>query len=128
MEEILQQTIKILAPFTEFAFVLGSFGTPRYRSDSDIDLAVYYKAHVTKEDKLKLWGALEDLTGRDVDLVELNFIDPIFARQVIETGRELINDNPALLLQWKCTSTSMYVDFKFDRSIIEKNILNRKKL
>lgn len=117
-----------LGHLAEFIFLVGSAGTQRFRPDSDIDIAVYWK----KEDldfnqKLKLISELEEKLGHEIDLISLNLIDVIYAIQVIDTGRLLISNNPGILLEWKFQQLSKYPDFKASRAIIEKNILNRKK-
>ncbi len=125
---LLDEIVRLMEPYTEFVFLLGSYGTDRYLAESDIDLACYYTEQLSEKEKTLLWNNLELLTDRSIDLVELNQVDSIFARQVIETGRLLFNRNPELLLKWKITNNSKYIDFKMDRHIIEENILIRKKL
>jgi predicted nucleotidyltransferase len=117
-----------ISELSEFCFLVGSAATPRFRQDSDVDLAVYWKNRdISYENQLDLSQKLESLLGHQIDLISLNEIDVIYAIQVIETGRLLINNNPTLLLEWKVKQLSAYPDFKISRSIIEKNILNRKK-
>ena len=110
-----------------FAYLLGSAGTDRFHAESDIDIGVYWdkEPDMSKLTHIKL--RLENLFGRDVDLVSLNSTDVIFARQVLETGRELIVNDPGELLSWKVDQMSRYPDFKYSRKVVEENILNRKK-
>lgn len=115
----------ILQNDAEFVFILGSFGTEFFRDDSDIDIAVYYKNHVDEKIKTKLWNQVEDLTGRDVQLVELNKIDPIFAMQVIDKGRLILDQDKACLLNWKSLYFSKYQDLKLSRKVVEKNLLGK---
>ncbi len=119
--------IEILAQQAEFAFLMGSAETERFHKDSDIDVAVFWKKSCTEEQKTKSWRMLEDRFNRDVDLVSLNDIDVIFARQVLEKGRLLFNNASGILLNWKMEKLSDYPDFKASRKIIEDKILNRKK-
>jgi predicted nucleotidyltransferase len=123
------QTLEhLLTNQVEFAYLLGSAGTERFHTESDIDLAIFWK----KEPKLPELSSIsneltEKLNDHDVDLISLNTADLIFSRQVLETGRLLFCNSPGLHLQWKADQLSRYPDFKFTRAIIEKNILNRKK-
>ncbi len=119
--------INKISDLVEFVFLMGSAETERFNEQSDIDIAVYWKLETTDEHKRKILFELQDLFGRDVDLVSLSNIDDIFAMQVLDKGRILINNNQGLLLQWKVEKMSKYPDFKFSRKIIEENILNRKK-
>lgn len=117
-----------LSDLSEFCFLLGSAATPRFRPDSDIDIAVFWKnSEIDFNLKLRVMNELEDKLGRSIDLISLNSIDVIYGIQVVDTGRLLVNNNPGLMLEWKAKQLSRYPDFKLSRAIIEKNILNRKK-
>ncbi len=111
-----------------FCLLLGSAATPRFTSDSDIDLAVFWeKDFNSTEVSMKIKQDLEHRLSREVDLIGLNDIDVIFGIQVLETGRPLFINDDGIFLKWKSEQLSRYPDFKASRAIIEKNILNRKK-
>lgn len=127
-EKIQSVVADTIGKLSEFCFLLGSAATPRFRQDSDIDIAVYWKNNEINFDlRLKIVSELEDKLGHDIDLISLNNIDVIYGIQVVDTGRLLVNTNPGLILEWKAKQLSRYPDFKASRAIIEKNILNRKK-
>jgi predicted nucleotidyltransferase len=127
-EKIQSNLIETIGDLSDFCFLLGSAATPRFRQDSDIDIAVYWKnGEIDFNLRLKIINELEDKLGHDIDLISLNNIDVIYGIQVVDTGRLLINNNPGLILEWKARQLSRYPDFKASRAIIEKNILNRKK-
>lgn len=127
-EKIQSTIIETIGNLSEFCFLLGSAGTPRFRNDSDVDIAVYWKnADIDFNQQMKIVTALEDKLGHDIDLISLNNIDVIYGIQVVDTGRLLINNNAGLMLEWKAKQLSRYPDFKASRAIIEKNILNREK-
>ena len=111
----------------DFAFLMGSAGTDRFNAESDIDVAAFWKSHVSDTDVRAFWRRLSDQFNRDVDLVTLNSVDVIFARQVLEKGRLLFCNSDGNLLNWKMQKMSEYPDFKTSRKIIEDNILTRKK-
>ena len=128
-------TKQILGEYALFCFLLGSAATPRFNKESDIDLAVFWNPSIINSDindvdfklKLTILNKLEEAFLHDIDLVSINNIDVIYGIQVISTGRILINNDPGKLLEWRAHQLSRYPDFKTSRSIIEKNILNRKK-
>lgn len=60
----------------EMAFLFGSEASDRVHSGSDVDVAVYLEKGYEYQDVLRLWGELEDLTGRDIDLVVLDHAAP----------------------------------------------------
>lgn len=119
----------VLQGYCDFIYLLGSAGTSRFHEKSDIDIAVYWSKIPEFQKIADLITQLETAFARDVDLVGLNQTDPIFARQVLETGR-LIFVNPkqkGVLLNWQMEKLSEYPDFKYSRRGIEDNILKRKK-
>lgn len=63
-------------PMVEMAFLFGSEASDRVHSGSDVDVAVYLEKGYEYQDVLRLWGELEDLTGRDIDLVVLDHAAP----------------------------------------------------
>ena len=126
-DSISKTLAEVLTQQAEFAFLMGSAETERFHKDSDIDVAVFWKKSCSEEQKTKCWRRLEESFNRDVDLVSLNDIDVIFARQVLEKGRLLFNNASGVLLNWKMEKLSAYPDFKRSRKVIEDNILNRKK-
>lgn len=119
--------IDVLGSEAEFIYLLGSAETERFHAESDIDVAVFWKPSVSDKQIHGYWGELEKRLSRDVDLVSINTADIIFSRQILETGRLVLNKDPGTLLNWKVKVLSEYPDFKASRKIIEDNILNRKK-
>lgn len=126
-DSISKTLVETLAQAAEFAFLMGSAETDRFQAGSDIDVAVYWKTSYSKDQIDLFWRMLEEKFNREVDLISLNTIDVIYARQVLETGRLLFTNSPGILLNWKMEKLSDYPDFKASRKIIEENILNRKK-
>lgn len=111
----------------KFAVLLGSAGTERFHSESDIDLAVYFDPPASFEELARWTGELSTHFNCDVDLVSLNSIDLIFARQVIETGRALATPDGSFYRLWVADQLSRYPDFKASRRVIETHLLQRKK-
>ncbi len=126
-KSISQTLIENLIHDAEFAFLMGSAETERFHTQSDIDVAVFWKTSCDELKKNKYLQILEEKFNRDVDLISLNKIDVIFARQVLESGRLLFTNSDGFLLNWKTEQMSTYPDFKVSRKIIEENILKRKK-
>ena len=126
-EPISQILTETLIQEAEFVFLMGSAETERFHAESDIDVAVFWKTSCDELKKKQCLQTLEEKFNRDVDLISLNKIDVIFARQVLETGRILFTNSDGMLLKWKMEQMSDYPDFKASRKIIEDNILKRKK-
>ncbi len=115
------------AQLIDFAYLLGSAGTERFHHESDIDIAIFWKKIPEFSIITKMVSQLSEKFGSDVDLVSLNTADPIFSRQVLETGRLLVCYSEGIHLNWKINQLAQYPDFKISRRIIEENILNRKR-
>jgi predicted nucleotidyltransferase len=126
-KEATDTIIEILEPKTIFIYLMGSLGTDRFHAESDIDIAAFFNKEVDFDCRINLISKLEDRLHREVDLVSLNHIDPIFSRQVLETGRLLLCKDEGFLLNWKTHQMSLYIDLKQSRKVIEENLLNRKK-
>ncbi len=126
---VIETVNSVLQGHCDFIYLLGSAGTPRFHEKSDIDVAVYWSKMPEFQEVSDLTAQLEEAFGRDVDLVGLNQVDPIFARQVIETGRLVFVDpkQKGVLLNWQMQKMSEYPDFKYTRKVVEDNILKRKK-
>lgn len=84
----------------EFASVFGSVANGLARADSDIDVAVLTDAPLRSERRQRLIGALADVAGRPVDLVDLRDAGPVVLMSALR-GRRLIGrggaTNAALL-------------------------------
>jgi len=80
LAEISHQLQSVPAPPMVFAYLLGSAATPRFRADSDIDLAVSFDDMPSSELRFALQNSLAEKWGRDVDLIHLNQADPILRR------------------------------------------------
>ncbi len=115
-ENIGARLSELAAAEIAFAYLLGSTGTERFHSESDIDLAVFWKKVPAFSRIQEIQEALTMTFGVEVDLVSLNSIDLIFAWQVLETGRLLFCSESDLHLQWKMNQMSQYPDFMCSRS------------
>jgi len=98
-------------PKVILAYLFGSFAKSRIRTDSDVDLSVYLSEPYSDEDVSSIWGALEDLTRRDVDLIILNSAPPGIAWTSMQ-GRNLVNKNERLRLKLMLEKSSEAEDFR----------------
>jgi predicted nucleotidyltransferase len=73
----------------ELALVFGSVAAGRAHADSDIDLAVRYAKPLSAAQNIELIGAVAEVTGRPVDLIDLRTAGPMIARQALTTGTRL---------------------------------------
>ena len=69
-EKIQSNLIETIGDLSDFCFLLGSAATPRFRKDSDIDIAVYWKnGEIDFNLRLKIINELEDKLGHDINII-----------------------------------------------------------
>jgi len=98
-------------PKVTLAFLFGSAVRGRTRTDSDVDLSVYLSEPYSDEDVSSIWGKIEDLTHRDVDLIVLNSAPPGIAWTSMQ-GKTLVNRNPQLRLDLMLEKSAEAEDFR----------------
>jgi len=112
-----------LAPLLEgvrFAYVFGSFGSPYFSQESDLDVAVAFGAPLDAQGFLRLSGALSRAAGRDTDLLDLMRADPVIAMQVLKSGSVLLVQDPKALAVFQMATLAAYADQKLDRRPVER--------
>lgn len=67
------------------AFLFGSRTKKMARGISDWDIGVYFKERDLRKEN-KIWSAVVDILGEEVDLVPLNDAPPILASRIIREG------------------------------------------
>ncbi|TZE81327.1 type VII toxin-antitoxin system MntA family adenylyltransferase antitoxin [Calorimonas adulescens] len=90
----------------------GSYSKRRQFKESDVDIAVYLKEGYTFDDITMLWGNLEDITRKDVDLIILNSANPIIAWEAIRGSKLLIRDE------------ELYIKYMLDISMEAEDLSN----
>ena len=116
--DLLERVGKLLEA-ARFAFVFGSFGTPDFRDQSDVDLAVDFGRSLESDERFDLASRLAETAGRPVDLVDLRNADPIIAMQVLKTGRPFLVHDRFALDVFRMTAPSLYFDWKISRRPVE---------
>lgn len=117
--DLLNEAVSEL-PGARFAFVFGSWGTPRFRAESDVDIAADFGRRLPAQELLDLAQRLSARLGRTVDLVDLWSADPIISMQVLKTGRPFLVRDRAALLQFQMKTPSRYYDWKICRRPVEQ--------
>ncbi|MEW6376157.1 MAG: nucleotidyltransferase domain-containing protein [Thermodesulfobacteriota bacterium] len=75
-----------------FAFLFGSHVMGKTFRESDIDVAIYFKDGYSFNSIKKIWGELEEILGKDLDLVVLNTAPPLIGYTAIRGKSIAIND------------------------------------
>ena len=98
-----------------FAYVFGSYGTPAFGPESDLDVAASFGRALTFDEKLTRRASLERLAGRPVDLVDLDAADPIIRMQVLKTGRPFLVTDSHAQHEFAMYALAAYFDWKTSR-------------
>jgi predicted nucleotidyltransferase len=106
-------------------WLFGSEAQGTARPDSDVDLAALFKGNPTPVEVFEAQGELAAILGRDVDLVNLDRVSPILARQVLRNGQLMIDRNPKRRYAFFSRTISMYEDMKIQRREVERKLLER---
>ena len=115
MSEILDDKITLLRnyflqkPEILMAFIFGSFARKQETSESDFDLAVYFKPlgkaleweetkYYEREDQI--WGDVERITGMRTDFIVLNRAPSTLAFSILQEGIPVVINDPVYYLRF----------------------------
>uniref|UniRef100_A0A832GPA5 Nucleotidyltransferase domain-containing protein n=1 Tax=Caldimicrobium thiodismutans TaxID=1653476 RepID=A0A832GPA5_9BACT len=76
-------------PAIEFAILFGSQAQGKAKSESDLDIAIYLNRTLSLEEYLILNLQLEEISGREEDLIILNEAYPLLKHQVMKNRKVL---------------------------------------
>ena len=80
-------------PHVQLGILFGSTAEGRLRRDSDLDLAVMGDKPLEAPEKMALIEELAQMTGRPVDLVDLQSARGVIVGQVLRNGRRIYEEN-----------------------------------
>lgn len=89
-------------PLVRHAIVFGSVAAGTARPDSDLDIAVGGAHPLPVETRLNLTQELAEITGRPIDLIDLQTAGEPLMGEILRTGKRLMGknaDHAALLSQ-----------------------------
>ena len=118
----LKRELKKFFRGAEAIYLFGSFAKNEFNENSDIDIAVLYKE---KLDRVELFKKQEELFlkfNRDVDLVDLQDVNDVFAYEIINNSIKLKNSKFAEDFEYRIWLR--YLDLQDDRKEIIEDFLN----
>ena len=108
-------------PDVSMVFVFGSYAKGREISESDFDLAIYFKPKGKRiewqENQIfagenQIWQDIEKIVEIDTDLVVLNRVRPTVAFEILKTGLPLIIKDRKVYLEFYLTVSREAEDFR----------------
>lgn len=88
-DSIKSTVLHVLGDAVRLVIVFGSCATGKARPDSDLDIAVDAGQTLTPVQHLALIGALAELTGRPVDLVDFRSAGEPLLGQILQLGQRI---------------------------------------
>jgi len=122
MEKGKLKELKSFFKEAEAIYLFGSFADNTFNENSDIDIAVLYKNRV---DRIKLFNMQNELSlkfNRDVDLVDLQDVNDVFAYEIINKSKKLKTSKFAKEYEFRVWLR--YLDLQEDRKIIVEDFIN----
>lgn len=123
-EDILQQMIHIINEKiqTDFIILFGSFAKGTIHNESDIDLAYFSNHQLSPYERFLLAGELANISGYDVDLIDIKQIDTIFTMQIFSEGKVIFMGDNNKYTRQQMRAYSMYVTLNKQRKPIIDSI------
>jgi predicted nucleotidyltransferase len=102
------------------AYLLGSAGAGRLRSDSDVDVAILpsRRGGLSVQDRLALTATLTRVFGRPVDLGVLTTANAVYAKEAVATGRVLFERDRNATARFEMLALSMYATLQEARRVV----------
>lgn len=95
----------------QLCVLFGSQATGKARSDSDIDLALWVKPSPEPLVKLRWLGELEDLSGKEVNVVWVTpDTNPVLGFEIVRDGRVLFECEPGIWASKRRQLWHAYID------------------
>ena len=107
----------------EFVYLFGSYAKGKSNNNSDIDIAVYLNGNVSGEFfeyKMEEVCRLQELLGKNADVVILNNAEPVLAHQVFRYGILLKGFDSRFLSEFRRLNFYRYLDQMHISNIIFK--------
>lgn len=126
-QEMQKQIINHLQSEVDPAFIIlfGSYAKGTNRQESDIDLAYYSERQLSSYERFILSADLAELTGKEVDLIDIKQIDTVFTMQIFSQGIPILIQNQSEYTRQKMRAYSMYATLSEQRADIIEDIKER---
>lgn len=103
----------------DIIFLFGSVLTENFRSDSDIDIGIYFKNG--RYDKCRVYDAVMDFFRTEqIDVAFLNEAAPLLLYQVVKKGKTAAYKNYTALVEFRLRCLKQYWDTKKLRKLKEQ--------
>jgi len=91
-------------------YIFGSTATGRYRSASDIDIAIMIRGSLEGMERVQLETSLSNLLKRDVDLIIFGDATPLLQHQILKYGYLVFERDPKERVRQEVAARREYLD------------------
>lgn len=111
------------------AWLFGSMATGKAGKNSDVDIAILFEPNLSKYERfdlrLQLADELSRLTGREIDLVDMEASPLFLQHQIRKSGRLILEKNHTYRVAFDVRSRQAYFDLapvleRRNRKLIER--------
>ncbi len=106
----------------EAVYLFGSFSNNTFNKSSDIDIAVLYKNRLNRTELFKKQEELFLKFDRNIDLVDLQDVNDVFAYEIINNSIKLKSSKFAENYEYRVWLR--YLDLQEDRKYIIEDFIN----
>ncbi|MFH1654785.1 MAG: nucleotidyltransferase domain-containing protein [Pseudomonadota bacterium] len=93
------------------AFLFGSVSKARTHSESDMDIAVYFRRELSDAMESAIWADVEKIAGINVDFVVLNRAFPFIADSALK-GMPIVIKDRRVYLKFLLRTVSEAIDYQ----------------
>jgi predicted nucleotidyltransferase len=97
------------------AYLFGSFARGEQRPSSDVDVAVLYRAlppSTLDAPQFALEADLEQMLGRDVQVIVLDTASPDLVHRVLRDGKVVLDRDPSARIAFEVWARNEYFDIE----------------
>lgn len=102
--------------------LFGSYARETQRLDSDIDIAIKSKREISKLEIFNVTQELEEITKKDIDLIDLTNISDSFRYEILMNGKTIYCEDSVEFDLYKLDMFREYLELSESRKIIIENI------
>ncbi len=112
----------------EAILLFGSYARGTQNAGSDIDIAIKSVKKISKKEIFDIRLGLEEITKKEVDLINLDTINDDFRYEILMNGKILYCENQLRFELYKLDMCQEYFDLNESRQIIIERIKNGGKI
>ncbi len=112
----------------EAILLFGSYARGTQNAGSDIDIAIKSVKKISKKEIFDVRLGLEEITKKEVDLINLDTINDDFRYEILMNGKILYCENQLRFELYKLDMCQEYFDLNESRQIIIERIKNGGKI